>query len=413
MISAASLLATKQLLRLVLQRERETIADGAPRTVAASAELVASLKAVPSEDLLTAIRRHRLELILQGDPLVSDLLPQLAARLNALAKAETMAALALASFTREVADLFEQTGIPMLVIKGVPLSLQTTGSLTARGRGDLDLLVDPEQVGAAIELLQRKGFVLPYGPTCVGDPSFQGHYSRWVSIELTLGRTHRQKRQWIDLHWHPTHVRGVFPRFKNLWEQRAVVEINGQAVVTLPNHWAFVHACCHAMADRWMCLRNLADVERLSRFIEPDFSKLRNSKLRGVVKTCCVAAELTEAPNLHSIALQASAFQKHKALRLADDAQKRGWRSLGDGEWTFRNRIRYSLHQLNLSHHPMHWLSMALQLEVPPSSLLDVQQGHYLSVWSIMKNLLLKHASRLRGGGEDPPPPHAAQRARE
>jgi hypothetical protein len=413
MISAASLLATKQLLRLVLQRERETLDHGAPLTVAASAELVACLKAVPSEDLLTAIRRHRLELILQGDLLVSALLPQLAGRLNALAKAETMAALGLASLTRELAALFEQAGIPMLVIKGVPLSLQTTGSLTARGRGDLDLLVDPRQVGAAIELLQREGFVLPYGPTCVGDPSLQGHYSRWVSIELSLRRDHHQQRQWIDLHWHPSHVREVLPRFDDLWKQRERVKINDQAVVTLPNPWAFVHACCHAMTDRWSSLRHLVDVERLSRSVGSDCFERGKIPMRSVLKTCCVAAELTEATLVHDIARQASAFQRHKALRMAEVAQRRGWRSLGEGEWTLRNRIRYSLHHLNLSHHPSHWLSMALHHMVPPSALVDGQQGTYRSAWGVLKNRMFRLGWRLGDGHDNRLPAPAPERVSE
>ena len=57
-----------------------------------------------------------------------------------------------------MAALFELAGIPMLVIKGIPLALQTTGSLIARGRGDLDLLVDTKRLPAVVALLESAGF---------------------------------------------------------------------------------------------------------------------------------------------------------------------------------------------------------------------------------------------------------------
>ena len=128
---------------------------------------------MPSATLLRAIQRHRLESLLQSDPGVGNLLPDLRGDLQRAARSEAMAALALASLTREMAVLCAEAGIPLLVLKGIPLALQTTGSLTARGRGDCDLFVDPSQVGEAIALLQAAGFVLSKGASCVGDDSIR------------------------------------------------------------------------------------------------------------------------------------------------------------------------------------------------------------------------------------------------
>lgn len=405
MVSATSLQVTRQLAGLVLKHEREAVEGSRPNSVCGvSSQLEASCRSIPAEELLATIRRHRLETLLAADPLVLQLIPQLADRLKVLARKEHMAALALASLTREMAALFERAGIPMLVIKGVPLALQTTGLLTARGRGDCDLFVDPSQVGEAIYLLKREGFFETYGPSCLGDNTTQAQYSRWVSIELSFGRRN-PLQQWIDLHWHPSHVRGMFPRFKHLWHQRCSVLINGQTVATLPTETAFIHACCHAMVDRWMCMRNLVDVERLSRKLEADSPNMR---LRNVRKTCCVAAELTGSDRLIAIAKRSNRFQTQKVLRLAHAAQERPWRSLGDGEWTPRNRILYSLHQLNLSHHPVHWLSMAMQHTVPPSALVD-EQGRYRSAWGVMSNRFAKLAWRISAVGGAFPPPHGSE----
>ena len=404
-VSAISLQVTRQLAGLVLKHEREACEIGGAMACGVSSELEASCRAIPAEELLKAIRRHRLETLLAADPIVLQLIPELADRLKVLAHKEHMAALALASLTREMAALFERAGIPMLVIKGVPLALQTTGLLTARGHGDLDLLVDPSQVGEAIHLLKREGFFETYGPNCLGHNTTQGHYSRWVTIELSFVRRN-PLHQWIDLHWHPSHVRGVFPRFKHLWLQRCSVVINDQTVATLPTETAFIHACCHAMVDRWMCLRNLVDVERLSRTLEADGPSMR---LRSVRKTCCVAAELTGSDRLIAIAKRSNSFQTQKVLRLAHAAQAPpvALLKLRQG-WTPRNRILYALHQLNLSHHPCHWLSMAMQHTVPPRALVD-RQGRYCSAWGVMSNRFAKLAWRISAVGGEFPPPHGSE----
>ena len=390
MISASCLNLTRQLAGLALQREREAQAGRRPNDFIVSSELEALCHATSADALLTAIRRHRLETLFAGDPLVLQLIPQLADRLKLLARQEQMAALALASLTREMAALFERAGLPMLVIKGVPLALQTTGSLTARGRGDLDLLVDPSQVGEAFLLLKRQGFSETYGPSCLSDKTPQGHYSRWVSIELSFRRL-RPQQQWIDLHWHPSHVRGIFPRFENLWRQRCSMLINDQTVSTLPPNTAFVHACCHAAVDRWMCLRNLVDVERLSRSLQWDD---RSTRLRAVRKTCCVAAELTKSDRLIAIAEQSNAFRTRNVLRTANAAQRMPWRSLGDGGWTPGNRLLHLMQNLNLSHHPCHWVSMAILHIVPPEVLVD-EHGNYRSAWNVITKRIAKLVKRL------------------
>jgi len=394
-IKADSLDAIKGLVRLVLQRERECAEHGSPLTATASPELTAQLLAVPDSALLAAIQRHRLESLLHGDPLVGALLPTLGDKLKALARAETMAALALASLTREIAALFERAGIPMLVIKGIPLSLQTTGSLTARGRGDLDLLVDPRQVPQALNLLQSAGFNLTYGASLVGANSLQGRYSRFVSIEISLVRS-RGQRQWIDLHWHPSHARGVLPAFSELWRSRDHVVINGVAVSTLALEAAFVHACCHAAADCWMCIRNLVDVRRLSRRLE-QHSLSTQWEHRLVRKTCAVVIDCVPDPRFLTLLASKTSSKECRALSSARKAQMLPWRSLGTGEWTVHNRTRYLLRLMNLSLHPLHLTSMLMQHAISPESLVDMQTGQPLSAMAVVLGRIEKLARRIRG----------------
>jgi P pilus assembly chaperone PapD len=71
------------------------------------------------------------------------------------------------------------------------------------------------------------------------------------------------------------------------------------------------------------------------------------------------------------------------------------WRSLGNGEWTVHNRTRYLLRVMNLSHHPVHLISMLMQHVIPPESMVDTQTGQPLSAMSVVQKRIEKLALRI------------------
>ena len=117
-IKSETLTALRALTSWVLQRERATQTGSVPPPApeALREQLAALLPAV----LFQGIQRHRLQSFLQSDPAVFELLPELQADFQNAIRSEAMAALALASLTREMAELFAKAGIPLLVIKGIP-----------------------------------------------------------------------------------------------------------------------------------------------------------------------------------------------------------------------------------------------------------------------------------------------------
>lgn len=324
--SRAALQAIKQLLHLVLARERGSNASP-------SAALLAALAAIPTQDLLATIQRQRLETHLHADPLVAELLPQLAPQLQQRARRDTLAALALASLTQEIAALFERADIPLLVIKGVPLALQTTGSLTARGRGDLDLFVNPPALPDAVALLQEQGFVLSnLEATGYTQASALGRYSRWLGYEMSLVRNSSQGRQYIDLHWRLDYRCRFLPDFQQSHARHVVVRIGATSVCTLQLADAFLHACAHAAKDSWMCLRNLVDIHRLAHQLKPG-ERSALLRLQLVRNACAVTQESTGGPALsvHSPPPPGTAILLQQATRqqLAEWRQQPGpYRSL-------------------------------------------------------------------------------------
>ena len=108
----------RRLTAWVLERERAKRSGEAPP--AASSTLKHQLQCLPAGRLFRGIQRHRLETVLQSDSAVSELLPDLQVNLQHAARRERMEALALVSLTREMAALFAEAGIPLLVIKESP-----------------------------------------------------------------------------------------------------------------------------------------------------------------------------------------------------------------------------------------------------------------------------------------------------
>ncbi len=393
-LTPATLETTKALVRLVLQREREGNQKAPVGGDQLPAGLRQQLNAVPTEALLASIKRHRLECLLHGDPLVARLLPDLAPALQTLARRETMAALALASLTREMASLFEQAAMPMLVIKGIPLALQTSGSLSARGRGDLDLLVDPRQLPAAVALLESAGF-----SRCPGEfprqlNSVWGRYSRWAGYEFSLVRQSPAGLQWIDLHWALSNVRAPLPRFAMAWQESEQLDLNGQIVVTLSRLHAFQHACAHAAKDQWMCLRNLIDIDRLVDQLKGrELIQLRHQP------TVCWSGAVTHAVTanepLHHLNRDRPSAGSARAMVQAAHAQARPWRSQGPGPWSPRRWASTMWRLLILSHDPRDWLRTILFYTLLPAAFSDAETGEDRGMTGFLQARIARLRQRL------------------
>ncbi len=372
-LTPAALEATKALVRLVLQREREGTLDGPGGGAQLPAVIRQQLDAVPIGELLASIRRHRVAGLLHGDPLVARLVPDLAPTLQAWARQDAMAALALAGLTREMASLFEQAAMPMLVIKGIPLALQTTGSLTARGRGDLDVLVDPQRLPEAVALLEGSGFRRLPGYLPRNLDSFWARYGRWAGYELSMVREGKGAPQWIDLHWALSNVRGPLPSFQQSWRCRELLTFNGQSVATLSREHAFRHACAHAAKDQWMCLRNLIDIERLGRQLGSSalISMGREATVRW---SSAVTHSVVEADD-RCIPFKVDRRGTLKALQRASKAQRWPWRCEGIGSWTPGRWLSTVWRQLALSRSTQDGLRTLCYYIVLPAAFVDPLSG--------------------------------------
>jgi hypothetical protein len=154
-------------------------------------------------------------------------------------------------------NAFGAQGIEMIPIKGVMLSMQLYGDPAVRSSRDLDILVKPERLVDAGEVLEAEGY------RCT-DPDFEltPRRRRWI-LEHGPHFTycHDGRRQLVELHWR-------FP----LWRRRHVAELwNCCATkawmdtdfLTFSDEILLLFLCDHGAKHQWRRIKWLADVAAL------------------------------------------------------------------------------------------------------------------------------------------------------
>lgn len=294
-----------------------------------------------------AVGRHRIDLSL--NPVIDELGVNSydAEIIKSRARRQQFSAMTLARETAEVVAILRRAQVRVLVMKGVALALQTTGSISSRGVGDIDIWVSPDDLERTITELEANGFSRRPGfaPQRFSSPAFR--YSKWLLAEMPLSREYTA----VDLHWWPLHVRNLMPSFEVAWARRVTFDIAGTQVDTLSAPDALTHSCSHAQQDGWFWLRSLVDIDRLARTCPAD------STIGGagaIAPSASVTLAVTQSAYLRRLAnrnagrgrLFVDEARDNQRLAVRPDATR--WRpSLTWSE--MRPRLRQSRHPVNLA----------------------------------------------------------------
>ncbi len=235
--------------------------------------------------------------------------------------------------------LLADLGIRCLTLKGLALASQAHGNAAARGTGDLDLLVHPDDLTRAHHTLTAAGWAPAVDSPAPGYSWAWRHYVR-TGHELSLASS----TSLVDLHWHLSPARSAFPDFDTLWARAVDVDVLGQAVRTLAPYDALAHSASHSAKDGWGWLRGLVDVHKLMSM--PDTWRAADRPLRhDQLLTVGLAARMFGVPDtapdvVHvssglaanvwdaALARQASGGASHEASRVPGLALVRGFRTL-------------------------------------------------------------------------------------
>ncbi|MCS5690886.1 nucleotidyltransferase family protein [Cyanobium sp. FGCU-6] len=354
----AELVALRRALRWMLAVEQGDVAtppDGS------------ALEAGP---LLAAVARHRLELCLSPHAAALGFPAVVVAELQRRASLQRLGGLALAGLAVELIPRFEAAGVRALVFKGPMLAAQTCGDPGGRGSGDLDLLVDPQAVEAAIAVLEEAGFQrLPgYAPRQLRRRAWR--YARWAMKELPLARGPLL----VDLHWALTNVQRQRPGFEAVWRQRQEIPIGGRPVPTLGHAHALEHLAAHALDDRWGELRALVDLVRLMRLrgeaLADDLRARPAVALAWAVATALLEVRL---PGLED-PCRLSGRQRW-AVDVARRAQREAPFLHQRQSWRLKRAWELWYQRVALSRSPHDWLRSAAAYALPPAVFNDPASG--------------------------------------
>lgn len=298
-------------------------------------------------DFLGAVARHRVAPVLAAHSVRHDYPADVAATLAGLhnrGRLDAMAGIQAADRVHR-----QMAGIDHLFVKGPALGVQTTGDGTARGAGDIDLLVRPSDAGAAVERLLTDGWRVREGYT-VDQASWAWRHQLRTTYELVLDGPHGS----IDLHWRLDPTYAGLPAFDEVWSRHEEVAIGDVTLPTLTRPDAFAHALRHAAKDRWDLLRSLVDVHRLARdpAIWPDHLD-RLGRMTLSVTDATIGLPRSAPP-----------FAATRAgLPDALSAQARDDRTTSAVGGNALRHLRYSLRS---SHHPRDLAMLGAGLVFPP-----------------------------------------------
>jgi len=252
-----------------------------PSAVRDAAIRTAATGAVDWIRFLQLVQRHRVAGLVHDALSPAGIKPPSPIAENLAAQARRIARhnLFLAAETVRLQHSLETADIPALVLKGVPLAQLAYGSLKIKHARDIDLLVLPNRVEAALRILGHEGYALSYPAEYLSDTQRRAvlRYAREV-ILVSEGNNSPLELQW-RLTNNPLLLKGV-----DAYSTPQSVYISEDVSVrTLAREDLFAYLCAHGAQHAWSRLKWLADVNALIATGAADSVHLyRHAQERGV-----------------------------------------------------------------------------------------------------------------------------------
>jgi len=158
---------------------------------------------------------------------------------------------------REIAAQFGRAGIPFLLIKGSVLAERLYGNPALRPFEDVDVVVRPDAVAAAEQVLRSLGYrfgqirqLLAARPAegaeaRVAEAVTRRFYERF-HYEFPLVPARGDGRLPVDLHWHVAPSARLRIGTAQLWEQTTPVVVADTPITTLSAEATLLHLVVHA-----------------------------------------------------------------------------------------------------------------------------------------------------------------------
>jgi Uncharacterised nucleotidyltransferase len=237
----------------------------------------------------------------------------------------------------EVLERFALAGIRSVLLKGAALATHYYSSEGLRDMGDVDVLVRPEDLGAAAGLLAALGW------TC-GEALSGLKLAAQMRIRHAWGFYDRQGLS-LDLHWRPFASCYCPEVAAELWQGVRSSRLRGVPVGVLDDTGQLFCVCVHAVQTganvRWIAdslaifARGEVDWERLA-----GLARRSNLTVRLQAALGYLAARFATAVPVSLAAGESPAWEHREAYLQAEPFPWSPWQTLQWHWWTFRDRIR-------------------------------------------------------------------------
>ena len=216
------------------------------------------------DDLLSVAARHHVIGVIAGQADALDLPSPVRAGLRERRISAVTASMPVRSAAVTITTALNEAGVRCLTYKGPALAVATTGDPSARGAGDVDVLVSPEDVPVAADVLEALGarFVPGYIP--------DARSPLWPTARrLNCEMPYKWRGTDIDLHWRFDRLPQVVAvPFDDLWARRQRVELGAGEVETLGSVDALLVTASHGTKEHWRHWRWVVDVVRQARGVD-------------------------------------------------------------------------------------------------------------------------------------------------
>jgi hypothetical protein len=178
----------------------------------------------------------------------------------------------------KINDLFQKAGIPIIHLKGLPLSQKLFGCPLVRDSCDIDLYVSPQYLAQADSLLLENGII-------------RQKYSNISDIESIRDRRLAKDIPYlsekynvkIELHWRLFRWKNKFNKpFEYYWQNKEIIFINNHKFYTLSPLDEYVYIGVHGANHGFECLHWLYDFVCYSNLLNPDHIEKIEEKVKDL-----------------------------------------------------------------------------------------------------------------------------------
>ncbi len=351
------------------------------------------LKKIPKDFIIYYAKKHKLISIFGNNKNISEVFKLIGINLKEYCREEYYKTFLQLKILLKIDNIFKENHIKYLLIKGIPLSMQTTNSLFKRGNNyDIDIWIEEKDLEKSVKNLINSGFKISQNNKIFLLKNNIGKYSRFSKNELSMSMQTNNEIIYIDLHWRGSLIRYPLPNFKTAYESSTEIKLKDHKINTLNNKHTFILLCMHSAIDNWMCLRDLVDLQRLTQNLKRnELQKLNRSKI--VNKSCKISYWVTKDSCLENN-LQNKSIKKI-FIKYSSINQIIAWRTYGSRNRAFNEKIKLIFFRLSLCEKPKDLISNFLYFILPPENILKEANRSNLSLKMIIRNRLTNIFARF------------------